>query len=187
MWKDTIVEHRQAVRDATIETAAQLVAEQALRSVTMSQIAEKAGIGRATLYKYFPDVEAILLAWHERQIETHLSELASVCEGAGNAAERLEAVLNAYASITFRSRGHRDNELVALLHRDVQVRRAEHRLLDMLSYLIADAAREGHARQDVSPRELATYCVHALSAARAVPSRAAARRLVDLTLGGLRP
>lgn len=34
--------------------------------MTMSRIAEEIGIGRATLYKYFPDVEAILLAWHER-------------------------------------------------------------------------------------------------------------------------
>jgi len=28
----------------------------------MSHIAEKTAIGRATLYKYFPDVDAILLA-----------------------------------------------------------------------------------------------------------------------------
>jgi len=28
----------------------------------MSHIAERAGIGRPTLYKYFPDVETILLA-----------------------------------------------------------------------------------------------------------------------------
>ena len=39
----------------------------------MSQIAEQTGIGRATLYKYFPDVEAILLAWHERQVTGHLA------------------------------------------------------------------------------------------------------------------
>ena len=38
----------------------------------MSQVATETGIGRATLYKYFPDVEAILAAWHERQIARHL-------------------------------------------------------------------------------------------------------------------
>jgi AcrR family transcriptional regulator len=37
----------------------------------MSQIAAETGIGRATLYKYFPDVEAILVAWHERQVAEH--------------------------------------------------------------------------------------------------------------------
>jgi AcrR family transcriptional regulator len=33
----------------------------------MSQIAEETSIGRATLYKYFSDVEAILIAWRLRQ------------------------------------------------------------------------------------------------------------------------
>jgi AcrR family transcriptional regulator len=59
----------------------------------MSQIAEQAGIGRATLYKYFPDVEAILLAWHEGQITGHLEHLAELRDQPGDAAQRLEAVL----------------------------------------------------------------------------------------------
>ncbi len=54
------------MQDAALDATAALVAERGLRSVTMSQIAAQSGIGRATLYKYFPDVEAILLAWHER-------------------------------------------------------------------------------------------------------------------------
>src|SRR5215207_197927 len=61
LWNETIEAHRAAVREAILDTAMVLVAEQGLRSVTMSQIAEKTGIGRATLYKYFSDVEAILL------------------------------------------------------------------------------------------------------------------------------
>src|SRR5262245_17985636 len=74
LWNDTIDAHRRAVRDATIDTTAALVAKHGLRAVTMAQIAEETGIGRATLYKYFPDVESILLAWHERQIAAHLEQ-----------------------------------------------------------------------------------------------------------------
>ena len=118
MWKDTIEEHRRAVRDATIETAAGLVAERGLRSVTMSQIAEKTGIGRATLYKYFSDVESILHAWHERQITGHLNHLAQVRDQARDARERLENVLEAYALISHGSRQHHDTELAALMHRE---------------------------------------------------------------------
>jgi len=62
LWTVTIEEHRRAVRDATLDTTAALVAERGLASVPMSQIAAETGIGRATLYKYFPDVEAILAA-----------------------------------------------------------------------------------------------------------------------------
>ncbi len=72
LWTETIQTHRNQVRDAILDTTAALVAEQGLLQVTMSQIAEQAGIGRATLYKYFPDIESILLAWHDRQITAHL-------------------------------------------------------------------------------------------------------------------
>jgi hypothetical protein len=39
----------------------------------------------------------------------------------------------------------------------------------------------------VPREELATFCLHALTAARALGSDAAVQRLVDVTLGGLRP
>src|SRR5579859_5616770 len=90
LWNETIDAHRAAVRDATLDAAAALVARHGLTAVNMSQIAKETGIGRATLYKYFPDVEAILLAWHERQIGAHLKQLADVHERAhGDPAHRL--------------------------------------------------------------------------------------------------
>src|SRR5229473_1582571 len=87
LWNETIEEHRHAVREATLDATAALVAEHGLRSVTMSQIAAETGIGRATLYKYFPDVDAILLAWHKRQVSGHLAELGAVRDQAGDAYE----------------------------------------------------------------------------------------------------
>ena len=48
----------------------------------MLQIAAATGIGRATLYKYFPDVEAIMVAWHERHIARHLRLLAEARDAA---------------------------------------------------------------------------------------------------------
>ena len=172
LWNETIEAHRAAVRDATLDTTAALVAEHGLRSVTMSQIAEETGIGRATLYKYFPDVEAILLAWHERQVTGHLEQLADVRDQAGDAGERLEAVLEAYALI---SHEHHDSELAALLHRDEQVAQAQRQLRDMVRDLLAEAAATGAVRDDVAPDELASYCLHALAAASSLPSKAAVR------------
>ncbi len=186
LWNETIAEHRGAVREAILNTTAALVVEHGLLSVTMSQIAEATGIGRATLYKYFPDVEAILLAWHERQIAGHLEHLASVGAQAGSPRERLEAVLTAYALITHESHGHHDAELAAFLHRDHRVARARHKLRDMVRDLVADGAASGDLRDDVRPEELADYCLHALGAAAGLPSRAAVRRLVAVTLAGLR-
>jgi AcrR family transcriptional regulator len=187
LWNETMEAHRRVVRDAILDTTAALVAEHGLRSVTMSQIAEKTGIGRATLYKYFPDVEAILLAWHERQITGHLENLAEVRDQAGGAGERLEAVLEAYALLSRESHGHHDIELAAFLHRGEHVARAQQQLRDLIRDLLIEAAKTGEVRDDVAPEELASYCLHALAAAHSLPSEAAIRRLVTVALAGLRP
>ncbi len=187
LWNETIEEHRREVRDAVLRATARLVADQGLLSVTMSRIAEETGIGRATLYKYYPDVEAILRAWHGRQIAEHLQELTDTRDQAGDPPARLRAVLEAYALHSHRSHGHADNGLAALMHRDEQVTQAEAQLRDLFRSLLADAAHDGNIRGDVPVDELADYCLHSLTAAGSLSSKAAVRRLVDVTLAGLQP
>jgi len=184
LWTDTIEQHRRAVRDATIDATAALVAEHGLNAVTMSGIAEKTGIGRATLYKYFPDVEAILLAWHERQITAHLAHLVEARDHARSPGERLPAVLRAYAVLAHQ---RHDPDLTALLHRGERASRARRHLHGLLCDLLTDDVRAGRIRSDVPVDELAGYCVHALAAAGELRSAAAVRRLVSVTLAGLRP
>ena len=181
LLSETVDTHRQAVRDATLDAAAALVAKGGIRSVTMSAVAEATGIGRATLYKYFPDSEAILLAWHERQVARHLEYLRMLGERDGSARDRLASVLAGYAAIR-----HEHGAEVAL-HRAKHVRHAERELKDFIEAKIRDCATDGAVRSDVPPAELAGYCVHALGAAAALPSKEAVRRLVELTLQGLRP
>ena len=187
LWNETIEEHRRAVRDAILETTWALVAEQGLRSVTMSQIAEKTGIGRATLYKYFPNVEAILFAYHERHVSGHLEHLAELRDQAGDPDERLEAVLQAYALICYYREQHGTKELAVLLHRGEQLVEAQQQILDLIRDMLAEVAQTGYLREDVAPDELAIYCLHALTAASSLPDEAAVRRLVTVTLAGLRP
>ncbi|MBA3376066.1 MAG: TetR/AcrR family transcriptional regulator [Actinobacteria bacterium] len=182
LWNATIEMHRRAVRDATLNTTEALVTKHGLRSVTMSQIAEETGIGRATLYKYFPHVEAILVAWHERKVAGHLEYLAEIRDRAGDAGERLEAVLEAYALV---SHEHHGTELAALLHRGEHVARAQQQLSDFVQDLVTEGAERGDLRDDVAPDELTSYCLHALGAASRLPSKAAVRRLVRVTLAGL--
>jgi AcrR family transcriptional regulator len=184
LWNNTIEQHRRAVRDATLDSTAALVAEHGVRSVTMTQIAEQTGIGRATLYKYFPDVDAILVAWHERQVTGHLEHLAELRNQSDDTGERLEAVLEAYALIQHE---HHGTELAALLHRGEHVARARRHLIDFVRDLLAEAAATGDVRDDVAPDELASFCLQALTAAGSLPSKSAVRRLVTVTLAGLRP
>jgi AcrR family transcriptional regulator len=174
------------VREAILRTTAALVTERGLRSVTMSQIAEEAGIGRATLYKYFPNVEAILVAHHADHVDHHLMHLKELSDRPGDVLERLESVATEYALICFHRRQHGTPELSALVHRDETVMAAERRIHLLFRGLLKEAAEDDAIRTDASPDELATFCHHALEAAGGSSSKAAVRRLVRVTLDGLR-
>lgn len=180
----TLAAHRSAVRNAILDAAAGLVAREGLRAVTMSAIAERSGIGRATLYRYFADVDGILLAWHERQLGQHVRELGALRAGPGPAVDRLAAVLTAFGSIRH---GHQAGEDAALLHGGAHVARAHEHLRGLVADLIEEAVGEGGVRDDVPAAELAVYCVAALGAAADLPTEAAVRRLVRVTLDGLGP
>ncbi|MGW5361937.1 TetR/AcrR family transcriptional regulator [Actinopolymorpha pittospori] len=188
LWNETIEAHRRDVRDAILETTATLVAERGLRSVTMAQIAEQTGIGRATLYKYFPDVEAILVAWHHRHVASHLQHLEEIRDSSSDPFTRVQAVLTGYAHIVHGiAQQHYGTELIALVHRDESVARAQQHMHDLMRDVLAEATQAGEVRADVTPDELATYCLHALAAAGSLPSVDAVERLLALTVAGLRP
>jgi AcrR family transcriptional regulator len=176
--------HRQEVREAILDATGSLVQSRGLLAVTMSDIAEATGIGRATLYKYFPDVEMILSAWHQRHVEAHLAELRAIQQRTADPVARLQAVLRRYAEICRKRRRHGDEELAAVLHRSAKVRKLQRQLLDLISGLVAEAAASGAVRQDVPAEELASYCVHALAAA-GNSSTMAIDRLLNLVWTGI--
>lgn len=182
IWSQTIEAHHRDVREAILETTASLMAEHAPRAVTMSQIADEAGIGRATLYKYFPDLDAILIAWHERHVRSHLEHMSELREGAGDPLWRLRAVLEHYARVQYQA-GH--TSLTALLHRDEHVIDAQQQLTDIIRDLLVQGVKAGKVPADVATEELAEYCLCALAAAGKAQCEAAIDRLVTVVLRGL--
>jgi hypothetical protein len=73
------------------------------------------------------------------------------------------------------------------LHRGEHTVRAQLQLNDLIRDLLTEAAETGAVWEDVAPYELASYSLHALTAASSLTSEAAVRRLVTVTLSGLRP
>lgn len=185
-WADTVNEHRLTVRDAVLDAAAELVAQRGLTGVTMAGIAEATGIGRATLYRYFPDVGAVLTAWHERQLATHLAHLTGILARSTDPTDQLRNVLTAYAHMSGRHGGP-GGDIATALHSKAHFARAEDQVTALLTDLLRACVRAGAVRSDVPAGELAAYCLHALTAVRTDTSGAAVRRLVGVTLDAPRP
>ncbi|WP_433789652.1 TetR/AcrR family transcriptional regulator [Actinoplanes sp. CA-252034] len=194
LWNATVEQHRHTVHAAILDATAALIADHGL-AVTMSQIAAHVGIGRATLYKYFPDVQTIVSAWHERQVTDHLDQLTAVAAECGDPGERLRMVLDSYLrlSSTAAAAGHGGHggaaaaQVAMTLHRASHMPAAHQRLHELVTAVIAGAADAGAVRTDVPPAELAAFCLHALAAAAALPQADSRERLLDVTWAGLLP
>ena len=186
LWTETIEAHRREVRTAVITATTALVAGHGLRGVSMSRIASEAGIGRATLYKYFPDVETILSEWHQDQVAEHLTQLQAIRSQAGTARDRLAKVLEAFAHMTRAASQHSAAaDLVVSLHADDRLSKPETELRELLTGLIDEGVEAGELRDDVPATELALYCLNAAAGARHVQSQAAVRRMLDVAMTGL--
>lgn len=186
IWVDTIDSHRRQVQDAILDATSELIVEHGPMSVAMSAIAERAGIGRATLYKYFPDIESILVAWHARDFGDHLAHLAQLAESPSVTLDDL---------ITFvrlqREHHRRDGaaDIVATLahalagHGPAMPDAVERAILDALTVLIRQLARRHEVRTDLAPDELARWLLHTMHAPQALTSGA----LVQLVADSLAP
>ena len=185
LWDGTIETHRREVRSAVIAATTALVSQHGLRGVTMSQIAELAGIGRATLYKYFPDVDSILTEWHDEQVAQHLTQLNAVRSGGGTAGEQLRSILERFSLMMYESAQHGEADLVSSFHAAGRLTAAERSLQSLITDLIDEAIADGSLRNDVPPKELALYTINAALGSRLLTSQAAVRRLVQITMAAL--
>jgi AcrR family transcriptional regulator len=183
---ESVEAHRHDRREAILAAAAAGVAEHGLHAVTMSRIAAKAGVAEAKLCRYFSDLEALMRAWHDRQVDNHLGYLDDIGGQPGAVTQRLDAVLRAYAAVVHQTHEHRTTDRGMSLHRDEDLVHARQHLHGLVRDLLAEGARSGDIRDDVTPDELAGQCLQSLSMAGAHSSAVAIRHLVTATLAQLR-
>lgn len=184
LWKDTVETHRQAVREAILHAVHDELRAHGLAGITMSGIAHRAGIGRATLYKYFPDVRSLLDVAHEQHISEHVAALRALAETATAAEDRLVSVLALYLRICTERVRHGDADVMSLLHRPDVVSHADEQLLALFTTMLTEAVHAGLVRDDTPPQDLARFCLQSLAAGdpRNEPEDSP---LLRLTLAGL--
>jgi AcrR family transcriptional regulator len=64
-------------RERILRAARRLIGKRGVREVTLERVAKEAGVGRATLYRRFPDRSSLLLALldeHERRLQDQILE-----------------------------------------------------------------------------------------------------------------
>lgn len=179
-WERTVDVHRDSVRSAVIDAAAVVVSEQGVLGATMAAVAAQAGIGRATLYRYFSSIEDVIEAWHAYQVSEHVQAVRAVAETT-ETTDRLRCVLEAYATFSRHGPKH-----ATVLHTSEAVTAGQRQIQLLLCSILADEVQRGAVREDVPVKELSSFCLSALAPTVQLHSKAAVGRAIQLTLQAIR-
>ena len=98
----TLADHRELIRRRLFNALGALLAEEPFDAITMSRIAQKAGVGRTAVYNHFADKEVLLLAYM-RQVTTGFTEvLRRRLDEEPDPVRRLRVYLRAHMEMTDR-------------------------------------------------------------------------------------
>ena len=78
---DSLQQHREQLQQRVFEAFAELMAERSFDAISMAAIAERAELGRTSIYHHFPDKESVVVAFASHETEQYLDHLlASLTE-----------------------------------------------------------------------------------------------------------
>jgi AcrR family transcriptional regulator len=173
-------------RQRILSAAAEVFGERGL-DATLDDIARRAGVGVATVYRRFPDKESLVgELFHDR-----ISTLVAVAEEACKADDPWDGLLSYLEYLTTTMAGDlglRQMLLFATYGRD-RVSWMRERMRPVVARLVARAQATGQLRDDFSATDVPMLTVMLATAAEyAAPVQPAAwRRYLALILDGLRP
>lgn len=167
-------------RSAIVRAASELLMTRP-SAPPMPEIARRAGVGQATLYRHFRDREALIAAVVAHQLERLESCVAANADRPATFRPLLAEVLRTQAAMRPLAR------LVGGLDRETR-RRYTQRLVATLAAPLRRAQAGGHVRPDLSPDDLPLLFAMVGGVVEATADTpGAADRSIDLLLGALSP
>lgn len=174
-------------RQRILDGARQLFAERGL-SVSLDDIAHRAGVGVGTVYRRFPDKELLV----DALFEDRLGELLAAAVDSTRMADPWQAVecfLQRSLELQVADRGLKELMLGASEDGHARLERAKDSIQPLVEEILERARRAGVVREDLTATDL-FMLQHAISEAADFTREQAPdawRRLLTVVLDGLRP
>ena len=161
MSEEQTLEPSSSTEDRIIHASFVLINEHGLGSVTMSQIADAAGVARQTLYNHYQDIDSIVAATIKRHNSESIDLLEISLQIAESPIDRLEQMVRHFASIG--AHAHQSVDLRGALAVELQAGLDEYQdVVDShISAIIVEGQRTGDFRSDLSV-EIDTVLIRSL-------------------------
>lgn len=190
-WSQTLAARKDQRRQHIAATAAALIDQHGVAGLSMSLLARRAGIARATLYNYFPELESVLAAVVAEQVGAMTVRLERSLAASTDPAEQLDRTLRALLDWLIRRPGagdHADPRLsphvIAALHEPLDG------LRDLLRRVLDRGVADGVFAATVDPGVYAEFIIRLLFGLRSYAGdpqqqRTLAAQLPQFVLCGL--
>ena len=141
----SLAEHRERTRTALFQALSELMSQRSFDKITLSDVANHAGVGRTAVYNHFADKEDLLLAFMEHEAGRYAEELSRALAGTQDPIDRLRIYVRQQALIARHFHFPTSGPLSGAVSRGTAGRLKAHGALvaQMLSSILTDAMDQG--------------------------------------------
>ena len=141
----SLAEHRERTRTALFQALSELMSQRSFDKITLSDVANHAGVGRTAVYNHFADKEDLLLAFMEHEAGRYAEELSRALAGTQDPIDRLRIYVRQQALIARHFHFPTSGPLADSVSRGTAGRLKAHGALvaQMLSSILTDAMDQG--------------------------------------------
>jgi AcrR family transcriptional regulator len=154
-------------------------------SVSLEEIARRAGVGIGTLYRHFPSREAVVEAVYRREVE-QLAEAVPLLLETTSAGEALHRWMHLFIDYIATKRLIAPSLSAAPGGASTLYASSAQLIQDAVATLVRRALEVGEVRQDTDPSDLLRAMVGVCYGNPVEGWEASARRLIDILMDGLR-
>ena len=154
-------------------------------TVSMEEIARRAGVGIGTLYRHFPTREAVVEAVYRREVE-HLAGAVPNLLDTSPPGEALHKWMHLFVDYIATKRLIAPSLGAAAIRGSVLHTTSAELITQALTTLVKRAVASGDVRKDIDPSDLLRAMVGVSYGNPDAGWEASARRLIDILMDGLR-
>lgn len=175
IWPRVMATAREELLAHIGRTALELAAEHGLAGTSMSQLAKAAGVARATLYKYFADLESAIVAYLSAEADRYRDALTSALAKVDDPLGRLDLYIDhqiEYLNSPAHRIGASQMEAAGLSAASF-ARYKSHvaPVRDVVQAVLRDGIAAGTFRADLDAELQASFLLHLMNGARSALDR----------------
>ncbi|QWW19748.1 TetR/AcrR family transcriptional regulator [Schaalia sp. 19OD2882] len=171
----TLSDHRELTKTRLFDALSELMSQQSFDTITMSQIARRAGVGRTAVYNHFADKEVLLLAFMRQTTSEFATHLRQALADQDDPVAKLRIYLHSHLELT--DKFHLASGINLRSQMSATNSEQLHEHADIVGQILRDILEEAMSTQVIPTQDpaLLVALIHSTLAGQHLPAERKAR------------